>query len=265
MADRPIRAVLFDVGGTLVRPRRPIEGVIVEAARAARVPITAGDEALIAGRLARELAERARSTEPFTYPPERSRDHWMSLYRVSLDGLCSQEVAQRIAEAAFAELSSPAGYELYPDALPAVRGLSEVGLSLGIVSNWEAWLPELLSDLGLGERFFDPVVVSGLVACEKPDPRIFELALSRSDLEADEVVHVGDNLEHDVHGAAGAGIVAVFLDRSGSDERSIPARVIGSLAELPSVVSAMSGVGQGQATPSPSASARLEGGSRSTR
>ena len=55
-------------------------------------------------------------------------------------------------------------------------------------------------------KYLDFVVDSGLVGVEKPDPRIFEIALERAQVRKDEVVHVGDVYEVDVVGARAAGI-----------------------------------------------------------
>jgi len=49
----------------------------------------------------------------------------------------------------------------------------------------------------------------------KPRKELFEYALEKTGLSADEVIHVGDSLSSDVGGAGSAGIRAVWLDRGG--------------------------------------------------
>jgi FMN phosphatase YigB (HAD superfamily) len=56
-------------------------------------------------------------------------------------------------------------------------------------------------------------VISGLEGVEKPDPRIYELALARAGLPADEVAYVGDNPEFDVVPPAALGMFPVLIDR----------------------------------------------------
>lgn len=51
----------------------------------------------------------------------------------------------------------------------------------------------------------------------KPDPLIFELACQRLEARPDQIVHVGDDPEHDVRGAVEAGFRVVWLNRAGRD------------------------------------------------
>ena len=77
------------------------------------------------------------------------------------------------------------------------------GISSGLISNFEAWLDDLLADLGVRE-VFAVRVISGIEGMEKPDPRIFRLALERAGIEATDAVYVGDNPEFDVDPPRGA-------------------------------------------------------------
>ncbi len=80
------------------------------------------------------------------------------------------------------------------------------------MSNFEAWLDDLLAKLGVRERF--PVlVISGLEGVEKPDPAIYRLALERTGVDAAETAFVGDNPVFDVAPAAALGMTPVLIDR----------------------------------------------------
>jgi YjjG family noncanonical pyrimidine nucleotidase len=61
----------------------------------------------------------------------------------------------------------------------------------------------------------DALVVSEDVGFTKPDPRIFAIALERLELQAGEVVMVGDSWSADVGGARQAGIAAVWFNPRG--------------------------------------------------
>ena len=65
----------------------------------------------------------------------------------------------------------------------------------------------------------------------KPRKELFELALKSTGLKADEVIHIGDSLSSDVKGAAGVGIKAVWVNRSG---KAVPEGVtaVGNLLEI---------------------------------
>lgn len=262
MAEPPVRAVFFDVGGTIARPRSPIARLVIGAARAARLPIGTEEAAQIASRLEARLAARPRQGEAFTYPPERSRQRWLEIYRASLDGISPPVTAERIAEVVWRELSSPAGYARYPDVLPALRQLADAGLALGVISNWEAWLPALLEHLDVA-RFFSCVVVSGQHGAEKPDAALFVAALDATNIQPYEAVHVGDSATDDVQGAMQAGMSAVLLDRSRSGVPAASVPIIDTLTALPALVAAWRRGPDRQAVARSSASVGARG--RSTR
>jgi putative hydrolase of the HAD superfamily len=121
-------------------------------------------------------------------------------------------------------------YRPFPDALPTLRGLHEQSKTLAVVSNWDLALPTLLAELGLAE-FFNFVLPSAEIGIEKPDGRIFRLALQRLGLRSQEVVHIGDQYEADVVGARAVGITPILLDRKGHT-RHPDVICISSLAEL---------------------------------
>jgi putative hydrolase of the HAD superfamily len=121
-------------------------------------------------------------------------------------------------------------YRPFPDALPTLRGLHEQSKTLAVVSNWDLALPTLLAELGLAE-FFNFILPSAEIGIEKPDGRIFRLALQRLGLKSQEVVHIGDQYEADVVGARAVGITPILLDRKGQT-RHQDVICISSLAEL---------------------------------
>ena len=69
---------------------------------------------------------------------------------------------------------------------------------------------------------------------QKPDPRLFEIALQRAGCCAQQAVHVGDSIEADVLGARRAGIASIWLNRQSlrNDTGAEPDYEITSLAEL---------------------------------
>lgn len=98
-----------------------------------------------------------------------------------------------------------------PGTAEGLAVLNRRGLIVGCVSNADGTVDRLLERTGLlGELRF--VVDSGKVGIEKPDPRIFEIALELAGLPAAEVVYVGDLYPVDVVGARRAGLIPVLLD-----------------------------------------------------
>jgi putative hydrolase of the HAD superfamily len=104
-----------------------------------------------------------------------------------------------------------------PEAVGALEALRRLGLRLAVVSNSNGTVARLLEALDLA-RWLDAVVDSGVVGCEKPDPRIFRHAAAALGVEAAEAVHVGDLYSIDVVGARAAGARAILLDPVGAWE-----------------------------------------------
>ncbi|MDQ0221182.1 FMN phosphatase YigB (HAD superfamily) [Peribacillus cavernae] len=81
--------------------------------------------------------------------------------------------------------------------------------------------------------YFDQIVISGAFGRGKPDPSIFEHALSLMYLKKDEVIMVGDNLMTDILGANRAGILSVWINRHNKvREKVVSANEIHHLDEL---------------------------------
>jgi putative hydrolase of the HAD superfamily len=119
--------------------------------------------------------------------------------RESLDGLWTTSIMRRHDA-------------LFPDALPTIQALRSRGLKLAIVSNWDKSLMSHCDDLGL-TPLFDTIVGSFYSGYEKPDPRIFKVALDQLGVNGEQTMHVGDMYVADVAGARRAGILPVLLDR----------------------------------------------------
>jgi HAD superfamily hydrolase (TIGR01509 family) len=95
-------------------------------------------------------------------------------------------------------------FRVLPGVEPALSSLRSRGLEVAVVSNWDISLHERIEELGL-RALVTTVVTSAEAGAEKPDPRIFELALARLRVRRDRVLHVGDS-DADVRGAAGVGL-----------------------------------------------------------
>lgn len=91
---------------------------------------------------------------------------------------------------------------------------------------------------------FDTTLISGELGTGKPDPRIFDLALSRLGLDAAEAVMVGDSLRRDIAGARAAGITPIWVRPLAGQATALPAAediiAIESVAELPEAIDRIS-------------------------
>lgn len=228
----PTTAIFFDVGETLIRPRRPYGVLLAEIAETLEIDLPAKAAAGLAAHIDARVSERTRHGLPFTFPAATSQAFWLETYCTFLRRFLAASAALHLAHAFRDLLSSPAGYVLYEDALPTLVRLQDSGFRLGIISNWEAWLPELLEAVGIA-RLFDHIIISGLCALEKPDARIFARAVRESGYRPEELVYVGDRPAHDVAPAREAGLRPILLDRTGRYQDDIAAPRIASLHALP--------------------------------
>lgn len=106
-------------------------------------------------------------------------------------------------------------HRLYGDVHELLDFVDELDLPVALVTNGASDVQrEKLDVLGIEDRFV-AVVVSGELGAAKPDALPFETALSALGTSPSDTWHVGDNLSKDVAGARGAGLVAVWLNRSG--------------------------------------------------
>lgn len=125
-------------------------------------------------------------------------------------------------------------FHLYDDVRPALQRLAEGGIKVGLVSNSHRCLDTFQGHFGL-DGMIHAAVSSSEHGYLKPHPSIFAEALSRLGVEAASAVMVGDSLAHDVHGALGAGMRAVLLERgpqAPDEPMRTPVPVIRALADL---------------------------------
>ncbi|MGB9853968.1 MAG: HAD family hydrolase [Candidatus Bathyarchaeales archaeon] len=93
-----------------------------------------------------------------------------------------------------------------------LKKFSAENYKLGLVSNF-TYAPLIYGALrktGMN-RFFNAVLVSADVGWRKPHVKIFEEALKRLGVKADEVIYVGDSPDEDIKGAKQLGIKTVYV------------------------------------------------------
>jgi putative hydrolase of the HAD superfamily len=203
----PLECVLFDAGDTLLSPSPSFHGRFVQVA--ARHGFELEEAAAVAA-----IAATVRAVEwPTDWTdPATQRSFWLGFYRQVLVELGHRGDGEALAEALYRSFSDPAAYKLFPDVRPALNALAGRGVKLGVVSNFEPWLEDVLALEGVDDRFA-AVAISGKLGVAKPDPAIFLAALEQAGAAAEATVHVGDQLVTDVEGAMAVGITPVLLDR----------------------------------------------------
>lgn len=212
--------MLFDAGNTLVflDYARIADGV----GEALGLPLTADGLARHASAAARVM-ERVTGTDQ-----DRAAAYLEALFR--LGGVPDGRLGEVRDCLARMHRTKHLWCSVQVGARQSLARLRAAGLRLGVVSNSDGRVEQALEAAGLRE-YFDVVVDSGLVGIEKPDPRIFQSALEVLGVKPEEALYIGDLYEVDILGARAAGIAAVLMVGSGSDNRE-GCRTVESLEDL---------------------------------
>jgi len=203
---RPVRAIFFDAGNTLIRMDYPV--IVAELTRLGS-PVTLPDL---------ERAEwRARVRLDASFAPGTSTEHpdtGERYLRLILDELGVRDGTIQSALAAWRRgYNAPMGFwtAMEPEADQALHVARANGLRTAVISNSNGTVADILASLGLATDL-EFIIDSSKVGVEKPDPRIFHIALERARLEPAEAVYVGDLYSIDVLGARAAGLHAILMD-----------------------------------------------------
>ena len=122
-------------------------------------------------------------------------------------------------EMAYEHFAEAGVWKLYLEVLDVLEQLRE-RFQLAVISNFDGRLRLILQNLGIS-KYFAHVFISSELGADKPDPAIFRRALKEMHLDADEVLHVGDDPERDWKAAKEAGLLVFQLDRPKNSLREL--------------------------------------------
>jgi putative hydrolase of the HAD superfamily len=229
-------AVFFDVGNTLLLPYPSVPAVVAEVLeRKGHVHDIAAIDALMP--LVDEFYEdRYRADDTFWTSEEETSQVWVGMYallcrRLGIDESRAEELARDVYD----QFGRVDRWRAYDDVAPCFERLREAGVKTGVISNWDTRLSGLLDGLGLSP-LLDTVVASAEIGLHKPDPRVFEYACARLQVEPERAAHVGDHYYSDYIGATAIGMQGVLIDRHGLEATGLSAPFITSLDELEGVL-----------------------------
>jgi HAD superfamily hydrolase (TIGR01509 family) len=155
------------------------------------------------------------------------------LYELQLAAGYPERTARSGAEQAFAAfLAERQQVKLYEEALGVLETLA-TRFILGALTNGNADVYK--TDAG---DYFDFAFLAQEVGASKPHPDMFHAALERTGVAASNVIHVGDDPEHDIAGARAVGMHTVWMNARGKEwpEGPRPSREISNLRQLPSAI-----------------------------
>jgi putative hydrolase of the HAD superfamily len=208
---KAIKAIFFDAAGTLFYLTK-----------------TVGDHYALVGHevgldLDAQKLDRAFHTAWQQMPPrppidEPRKDDDKGWWRQLVDRVLDQ-VASSLSEfdrdnffeVAYDHFAEAGVWELYPEVQSVLKELHP-RFQLAVISNFDGRLRFILQHLAIS-KFFAHTFVSSELGADKPDPEIFRRALKLIHLNANEVLHVGDDANLDWKAANAAGLTVFRLDR----------------------------------------------------
>jgi putative hydrolase of the HAD superfamily len=213
-----ITTLLLDVGGVFLLPSpEPIVGVLERA----EIPVDAD-------RLDRAHYAGAASSQVDVDDDESSIADFWRAYLVAFTRECAvpdDRIDEAIEHLASEFATDGLWMRVIPGSVDALRAIAAAGIRLGVVSNAGGTMADRLRELevlqvgaGLGVEV-ETIVDSGAVGVEKPDPRIFHMALEALDARPDRTAYVGDMPRFDIVGARRAGLRPFLMDPYGFQDR----------------------------------------------
>lgn len=206
------KAVFFDVGGTLLTVHPSVGDVYAEQARPFGFTGSVEDLNLHFRKAWKDLGGMESLGQQKGLEVERG--FWRDVVQRTFDATGGLDDFEACFENIYEAFRSRDAWRLYEDVVASrlVERLKEKGVVLGIVSNWDSRLKEILDNLEIGHQF-DFILASTVIGSAKPDPLIFEQALQLSGVSSNEALHIGDEPATDITGAKALGIDAILIDR----------------------------------------------------
>ncbi|RPI58779.1 MAG: HAD family hydrolase, partial [Planctomycetaceae bacterium] len=132
-----------------------------------------------------------------------------------------------------------------PGLCEMLRRFRDAGLSMGVVSN--TFVPGAILDSHMQDHGLLEILPVRVYSCDvgfrKPNPKIFNIALERCNLQPGQTLFVGDSPKADIGGANRMGMVSILKDPANrhATSRFKPAHRIRSIMELPAIVEKLNG------------------------
>src|ERR1700683_2896287 len=210
-----IRAIVFDVGGTLIYPAHPVGETYARFARAhgRKLPPEAPTPAF------REAMKSSAPRPKGTIPSDgNDRAWWKQIVQRSMhdNAFADSAAFEAFFEDVYLYFAKPEAWGIYPEVLEVLEALRDRPVDLVVLSNWDARLHSVLDGSGLGE-YLHHRFISAELGWEKPDPAIYPDGAEILPLSPRALLSVGDDSRNDVEGPRKAGWQAMQIERPKRD------------------------------------------------
>jgi len=224
------RAVLFDMGGTLVFATCSESETFRRILRSVGITRTKRDIEEALSKTKKELDAEGFAEKFGKIPRE---EFWVRRDSCVLKHLGIEDQKGELARVLDRRWFDFANFKAYSDTQRTLERLRETGLRTGLVSNgYEEEIRSVLSKAGLSTKMFDVVVGADTVHERKPHRDIFAYALRKLRVKPEETIFVGDQLDTDYKGAEDAGIRSLLILREKAGAIPNGTRTITGLQEI---------------------------------
>lgn len=233
--NKKIRFVFFDHGGTLAYLNKDTPQIVQE------ILTESGYKLSLKQITDADKKAEAYWQERYQKLPRglRFNDYIISdSYKELLSHLDVKHGLGELASKIASEWHDRAGITLYPDTIPCLEELKQLGLQMGVITQ-TLWTEEEFRRLHLKregiEDYFDLVLTTESIGIDKPDTRLYLKAAYLAGRSPQEILHVGDSYELDVKGARSANMRAILIVRN-ERPTSHDCEAICSLHQLPQLI-----------------------------
>jgi putative hydrolase of the HAD superfamily len=201
-----VRVVLFDAVGTLIYPKPGAAEVYraIGSRFGVQLPIEE-----IAARFRAALHRHTQDCGEATNE-EHERSRWRGIVADVLPA--EGDRAESIFLALWDHFSRGENWRVFDDAEETWRGLGDLGLTVGVASNFDSRLVSICKSIPWLSDC-PRVFTSAMVGFAKPNRRYFEAIERRLGARGEQILLVGDDLANDFEGARAAGWKAIWIDR----------------------------------------------------
>jgi putative hydrolase of the HAD superfamily len=201
--------VTFDAAGTLIRLTQSPGTTYAEVARTFGYDLDPDRVEAGFRKAWKALPARRETHGP---RPDDDKGWWFELVAQAVyEAGYKVEPLEKYFEELYRVYALSGAWELFPDAAEVLDALAANGIRLGIVSNFDRRLYDVLEHVGIRDRF-EHILVSSEVGSDKPAAGIFLEAARRFAVTPEEILHVGDDPKLDGAAAKAAGCAVLIVD-----------------------------------------------------
>ncbi|XP_030569325.1 rhythmically expressed gene 2 protein [Drosophila novamexicana] len=226
------RLVTFDVTDTLLRLKEPTKQY-AETAEACGISGINKSQLERCFRQQFKLMSRTHTNFGRCTPDMNWQAWWRQVVINTFtcaDASLSRAQLQTVAEQLLLIFRTSACWTHIEGATDFVQRVREAGKCVGIISNFDPSLHQVLSAMGFNDKF-DFILNSYDAGAMKPDPAIFQLALQGRNIAPAQALHIGNQLDMDYTGARNSGWSSLLVQQQ-QPEPAAAGHTYASLAEM---------------------------------